>query len=195
VLVRGTALGWNPVKTARAMRDEVNVTLEHAILIGRTEQMRVYRETGRQQYIESRVVEGYRRVAAKSIRTCMACLIADGEFFPSSVPFEEHPNGRCTALPVVIGAPPVVYETGEQWFQRQNAATQRKMMGPGRYEAWQEGRFALADLVTVRQNDTWETACRSRRCGRWQPGQRGVCDARRCRCFRRHLHHLRRQSR
>lgn len=155
VLVRGTALGWHPTKIARAMRDEVNVTLERALLIARSEEMRVYREASRQQYIESQVVEGYRRVAAKSIRTCMACLMADGQWYPLSVPFEEHPNGRCTSIPAVHGAPPVVYEKGEEWFLRQDAATQRTMMGPGRYEAWQEGRFALAELVTVRHNDTW----------------------------------------
>lgn len=155
VLVRGTALGWNPIRTARAMRDAVNVTLDRAFLIGRTEQMRVYREGSRQQYIESRVVSGYIRVASKSIRTCLACLMADGQFYPLSVAFEEHPAGRCSSVPVVYGAPRINYETGEQWFMRQDEATQRKMMGPGRYEAWQEGRFALPDLVSVRYDNTW----------------------------------------
>ncbi len=89
------------------------------------------------------------------VHNCMACLMADGQFYELSVPFEEHPAGRCSSAPAVRGAPPLVYETGEQWFMRQDAVTQRKMMGPGRYAAWQEGRFALPDLVTVRQDDRW----------------------------------------
>jgi hypothetical protein len=137
------------------MRDAVNVTLDRAITIARTETARVYRETSRQQYIRSRVVEGYIRVAAKSVRTCMACLMADGTFYPLDVPFEEHVNGRCTSVPQVKGAPPIVYETGAQWFARQDAATQRQMMGPGRYEAWQHGQFQLADLVMRVESDVW----------------------------------------
>lgn len=154
-LVCGTGLGWHPERIARAMREVVNVTLDKAIVIGRTEELRVYREASRQQYIESGIVEGYRRVAARSTRTCLACLMADGVFYLLSEPFDEHPNGRCTSIPVVRGAPQVVYESGEQWFMRQDEATQRGMMGPGRYEAWQEGRFRLQDLISVRHSHDW----------------------------------------
>lgn len=154
-LVRGTALGWSPDRIARAMRDAVDVGLERAIVIARSETGRVYRESSRQSYIKSNVVDEYMRIASKSSRTCMACLLSDGVRVPVTVPFEEHVQGRCTACPIVRGAPPIIFETGPQWFMRQDAATQRAMMGPGRYTAWQAGKFKLPDLVTVHHDDVW----------------------------------------
>lgn len=154
-LVRGTALGWSPDRIARAMRAAVDVGLERALVISRTEVARVYRESSRQSYIKSNVCNGYRRIASKSARTCMACIMSDGQFYELTVPFEEHVQGRCTSVPVVRNAAPIVFETGPQWFMRQDAATQRAMMGPGRFNAWQAGKFKLPDLVTVHHDDVW----------------------------------------
>ena len=154
-LVRGVALGWHPSKTARAMRDGANIAYNRAILIARSEQLRIYRESSRQQYEASGVIAGYRRVAAKSIRTCIGCLFSDGQFYELSVPFEEHPDGRCQAVPMLKRTQAYGVETGEQWFRRQDAATQRAMMGPGRYTAWRAGRFDLADTVQRRDDPTW----------------------------------------
>lgn len=154
-LMRGIALGWHPTKTAQAMMEGAGLAYERSVLIARTEQMRVYRETTRRQYVASDVVEGYRRVSAKSARTCIACLMADGRFYELDVPFEEHPAGRCVAIPVLRRSDGVSWETGETWFRRQDAATQRQILGPGRYEAWQSGRFDLDATVTRRENATW----------------------------------------
>lgn len=154
-LVRGVALGWHPSKTARAMRQAANVSLERAIVIARTESLRVYRESSRQSYQRSGLVSGYLRIAAKSTRTCVACLFSDGQFYPLSVPFEEHVQGRCQAIPRVRGASPIEFEKGPAWFARQDDATQRAMLGPGRYDAWQAGKFDLSDVVARVENDTW----------------------------------------
>ena len=154
-LVRGVALGWHPSRTAQAMRQAANVPLERAIVIARTESLRVYREASRQSYQRSGLVSGYMRIAAKSVRTCMACLLSDGQFYPLDVPFEEHVQGRCQAIPRVKGAAPIEFERGPQWFARQDAATQRAMLGAGRFDAWQSGKFDLSDVVARVENDTW----------------------------------------
>ena len=146
-LMRGIALGWHPTKTARAMMEGTGLAYERSVLIARTEQMRVYRETTRRQYAASGVVEGYRRVAAKSARTCIACLMADGRFYELDVPFEEHPAGRCVAVPALRRSDGVSWATGETWFRRQDARRSADS-GPGRYEAWQSGRFDLGETVT-----------------------------------------------
>ena len=45
--------------------------------------------------------------------------------------------------------------TGKQWFLEQSAATQRAMLGPGRYALWQRGAFHFEDLATVQSGGVW----------------------------------------
>lgn len=154
-LLKGVTLGWNPNKTARAMKDGMANGLNRALNIARTEQIRVYREASRQQYELSGVVSGFKRLAARNTRTCLACLMADGEVYQLREQLRDHPSGRCTMVPNVIGVRSPKWQSGRKWFMEQDEETQRSMMGPGRYDAWKEGQFKLQDLVTVRQNATW----------------------------------------
>jgi SPP1 gp7 family putative phage head morphogenesis protein len=155
-LVEGTALGWNPRETARIVRrDGLSAGLQHVLLVARDQQNRAYRTASLQQYRQSGVVTGYRRLAAKNDRTCAACLALDGREYPTDELMPLHPQDRCTMVPTVRGLPPVQYETGEAWFTRQPEAVQREILGPGRYEAWQAGRFAFEELASVRENDVW----------------------------------------
>lgn len=62
---------------------------------------------------------------------------------------------NCTMLPLIPGLDPIPTESGEAWFNRQSAETQKQMMGPGKYAAWQAGKFKFSQLVTVRPNATW----------------------------------------
>jgi SPP1 gp7 family putative phage head morphogenesis protein len=155
-LIRGVALGLNPREIARrAMRQGLATSYTRMMLIARTEVIRVARQTTQDNYRHSRVVRGYRRVAAKSIRTCIACLALDGREYPLSVQFEEHPAGRCTMIPILIRGEPVEFLTGPEWFAQQPTATQRSMMGPGRWELWRDGRIGWDDLVTIHENERW----------------------------------------
>ncbi len=154
-LVRGTALGWNPRKTAREMRDGLASGLNRVLCIARTEQLRAYREASRAEYAASGVVKGYRRLAAHDSRTCVACLLLDGQFSTLDTALDDHPNGRCAMVPVVDGMPDVTWQTGREWLEGQDAETQRAIMGPERWQAWREGRLELGDLVGTQQNDTW----------------------------------------
>lgn len=158
-LVRAVALGKNPMDTARAMRDGFGVGYSRAINIARTEQLRAYRTAAVQEYKASGVVKGYKRLSARDTRVCLACLMADdGTVYDLDVVFEEHPQGRCTTVPVVAGLPVVEWQNGQSWFMTQSAENQRAMMGPGVYDAWQSGSFDLADLVKRVENDTWGTS-------------------------------------
>lgn len=155
-MVKGVALGKGPVAIARAVvRQGLSRSLDRMIVTNRTETLRVYRQATLDSYRESGIVVAYMRIAAKSARTCVGCLFADGRTYPLSVPFEEHVQGRCTAVPVVSGAPMPTWKTGADWFVEQPAATQREMLGPGRYDAWKANKFALHELVKVREDATW----------------------------------------
>lgn len=161
-LIRATALGQNPQVTARAMvRQGLSQSLNRMMTTARTEQMRVYRESSRMAYQASGVVSAYRRLATRDSRTCAGCLMSDGEAYALDEPMAEHAQGRCTLLPAVDGLPPVQWEAGPDWFRRQAPATQRSILGTGRFAAWQEGRFDLDALVTVRRNATWGDSVQS----------------------------------
>lgn len=155
-LIRSTALGLNPRDTARRMADGTTRTLNRMLVIARTEQLRVYRETSRLQYQQSGVVSGYRRIATRDSRTCAGCLAADGREYGLNEEFAAHPQCRCALLPIVIGMPPPeMAETTRQWFERQSPETQREILGPGRYDLWRSGQAAFDDFAAVRHNPVW----------------------------------------
>lgn len=161
-LIQATAQGQNPQVTARAMvRQGLSQSLNSMMVTARTEQLRVFRESSRMAYQASGVVSGYRRLATKDGRTCSGCLMADGEFYELDEPLREHPQGRCTPLPIVEGMPPVQWERGPDWFRRQSPDVQRSILGKGRFEAWQDGKFDLDQLATVRQNAIWGDSIQS----------------------------------
>lgn len=155
-LITGTALGLNPREIARrAMRQGLGTSLTRMLAISRTEVVRVARQTTQDNYRNSKVVRKYRRVASKSRRTCVACLALDGQEYSLDVPFEEHVNGRCTMIPVLIRGEPVRFQTGREWFEQQPQAVQRQMMGKGRWEMWRDGQVSWNDLITIHENERW----------------------------------------
>jgi hypothetical protein len=155
-LIYGTAAGWNPRKTARAIINEgLAQGLNHILLVARDQQVRNYREASRQQYLKSGVVQQYRRLAARQSRSCLACLALDGTIQDVAELMALHPQDRCSIIPLVPGFDPIPTESGEAWFNRQPAEVQRRMMGPGRYNAWKAGKFKFNQLATIKPNATW----------------------------------------
>lgn len=136
----------------RTIKDTLAKGLEQAISITRMEQGYIHREFTRRVYQASGVVAGYYRLAKKDNRTCMACLADDGTFYPIDQPMPEHPKGRCSQVPAVIGFTKPRWQTGGDWFETLAESTQRDMMGNGRYQAWKDGQFNLRDLAVVRQS-------------------------------------------
>ena len=155
-LIKAITMGLGTRETARAMAKGFGIGLDRALNIARTEQLRAYRESNRATYQRSGLVSGYKRLSARDRRVCAACLFADnGKIYDLDYSYEEHPQGRCTLVPVVIGMPVIQWQSGEAWFVAQNESVQSSILGPGRYEAWQAGEFELADVVKRRENKTW----------------------------------------
>lgn len=154
-LVDGTALGRNPRDVARRMADDLVGGLQKALVIARSEPMRVYREASRQQYAASGVVLGQKRLTAHDARVCAACIADEGTVYPLGEPLTDHPQGRCTPVPVVQGMPEVEWLAGEAWFRQQPPETQVSILGEGRLAAWENGEFGFSDLVTRTRDATW----------------------------------------
>lgn len=154
-LLEGTARGLGVNQIAKDMAQRMGLGLERITLIARTEQMRAWRTSTARQYRESGVVLYSKRLCAKSPRTCMACLAADGEIIPLDEVLSDHPRGRCTTVPVVKNAKEIVWESGIEWFNKQSVSVQKEMLGPGMYDLWQRKQFNLKDLGGVTINKIW----------------------------------------
>ena len=153
-LVKNTALGINPRETALSMRDDLAGGLQKGLVIARTEQLRVYRQANQQQYEESGVVTGHRRICDHSDRTCLACLADEGHLYPVTEPIFDHTNGRCSSIPQISGMPELQFQTGEEWLDTLDEDEQRKIMGNARYEAWKDGT-PFKEFVTFSEHPTW----------------------------------------
>lgn len=158
-LIKGTALGWNPRKTAEAMEEGLDDGLERCLKIARTEQLRAYRVASLERYRETGFVVGYRRLAAKQERTCIACLLQDGEFFPLDVEFEDHVNGRCAMVPVIKGHEDDAtgVTSGQEWFEGLDDEAQQRIMGREKWQDWKDGEFELDELVKRTESPVWGT--------------------------------------
>ena len=154
-LVRGTARGQNPRETAREMRDSLTGGLQKALVIARTEQMRVYRQAGLDQYKASGVVEGQKRLTAHDGRVCIACLADDGARYSLDQVIPDHPQGRCTGVPIVKGMDEITWLMGEEWFIRQSAEDQLSIMGPARLDAWRYEQVKFKQMGARTFDSTW----------------------------------------
>ena len=55
----------------------------------------------------------------------------------------------------IVGEPIVQPDAGISWFMSLGEAQQKAMMGPGKYEAWKEGKFDLSDLTSVYNDEVY----------------------------------------
>jgi len=152
-LVNGIARGLGPATTARNMADGMGMGLERAVLIARTETNRAYRAASTEQYRQSGVVTGYMRLVKKET-ACMACLMLDGQKLELESDLEDHPGGKCTAIPIIPGVN-IKWETGPQWFNKLPPEQQSAKMGSEKFALWQDGQFKLSDLARVKHSDVW----------------------------------------
>lgn len=153
-LIRGVALGQNPIKVAADMRDALGVGLDRAFLIARTEELRAFRTAAQDTYREAGVTQ-YRRLATMDDRTCIGCLAADGTIQDNDEPMDEHVSGRCTMVPIVPGAEDPTWPSSEDWFKAQDRETQERIMGPGRLEAYESGAASWSDMFMRTDDATW----------------------------------------
>jgi SPP1 gp7 family putative phage head morphogenesis protein len=100
-------------------------------------------------------VEHWQWIASKSSRTCLACLALDGQIFPITKPFPQHPNCRCTFLLFPPDYTPPAYQTGAAWFDEQPDEVKATMMPKDALAAYQRGEVTLQDFVGVKKSKAW----------------------------------------
>lgn len=155
-LINGLGKGEGALQIARAMSEGMGLGLDRSVLIARTETNRAYRSASVEQYRESGVVSGFYRLVNKST-ACLACLVLDGEEFDLASEFEDHPNGNCTCVPKIREVDAPTWEKGPDWFASQDPAKQLSILGPERFQLYQDGT-PLSDFVTHSHSDVWGDA-------------------------------------
>lgn len=153
-IVDGVALGRAPEVVAQDAAGGLGIPLDRAFLVARTEEMRAYRTGSQMQYAAAGITE-YRRLATLDEATCIGCLAADGEIMDNADAFDSHPACRCTSVPIVPEATMPEWQSSEDWFNQQDAATQEGIMGPGRLDAYESGAAQWSDLWTKTDDPVW----------------------------------------
>jgi hypothetical protein len=156
--VEGIALGYNPRKVAGIIEQELGQGLDWCLRTARTAQLYAYREGTRAAYLANpEIVTGWEWLATKDERTCMSCIAMDGTIHKADERLNDHHNGRCAMLPLVVdyadlglnvprrSAEP--RQTASQWFAEQDEMMQKGMMGEAKWEAWKGGKFKLQDVT------------------------------------------------
>lgn len=158
-LINGIARGLGSVATARSMADGLGMGLDRALLIARTENSRAYRTASVEQYRQSGVTRGFKRLVKKGT-ACLGCLFRDGETFSIASQLDDHPNGKCMAIPLVEGVNDPKWEKGTDWFKNLPPERQREILGDKRYGMWKAGTISLDDMSGKTHSNVWGDAPR-----------------------------------
>jgi len=169
-LVRGIASGANPRQTAARMIKNAeagfNGGLSRALNIARTETLDAHRAAAAvSQKANADVLAGWIWLTSLSGRTCPACLGMSGTEHPLTEPGPQgHQSCRCSRMPktktwrelgIDLDEPKSVMPDAGEWFAQQDAATQKQILGPGRYAAWKRGDYPMDKWAVRRQNPDW----------------------------------------
>jgi hypothetical protein len=157
-LIEGVGLGYGPVKLASRITDALGLGLTDALRMTRTVQLYSYREAARATFVaNSDVVEGWYWYAELDGETCASCWAEHGTFHDNDEVLDDHYNGRCAMIPAVIGQDNPVDQSGEDAFGQLSPDKQQEILGPGKYDAWQAGKFEFSALSSQHEDEIYGT--------------------------------------
>lgn len=169
-LVAGVAEGLNPRETARRImrnvQDQFNLSLNRSLVITRTEQLDAYRNAAAKTMVRHEdVLAGWQWVSALTKRSCPSCIAMHGTIHSLDEPGPlDHPCGRCSRLPITrswralgfdIDEPQDALPDKHAFWDGLSDADKKDVLGPRRYEAYQQGRYPMEDWPQRRENPGW----------------------------------------
>lgn len=95
-----------------------------------------------------------------AVHNCAVCWAMHGSVHPLDELFGSHANCRCSNPPLPHTSSPELapaIPTGEQRFAGLDDATQRRILGPGKWDLYRAGELKLADLVGTGTAGPWGT--------------------------------------
>jgi len=179
VLTQGVVLGHGPDKLARSVAQSLGTEAKRVSTFIRTETISAARAGNIDAYrANPDVVSAWVWNAAWD--ACMVCQGMNGLAYPVSQPMRSHPNCRCSADPYTgppldattlnAGAGPwkpmnvrsadelsrgaTPFNTGTR-FARLPTADQRRILGPTRWHAWNDGQLDLRAIPRPTSHPVW----------------------------------------
>lgn len=178
-LITGLSLGDNPRVVADSVMSALGVSRNRALVISRDQLIKSYRSANLETYrANSDVCDGWIWVCAMSSRSCVGCIMMNGEEFPLDEELDDHTCGRCARAPKTkswgdilgnfgidgsdIEENPPEYQSGEDWFNQQSEETQRSVLGNKAYELWADDSndISLSDFVGRSSDPEWGNSIR-----------------------------------
>ena len=90
--------------------------------------------------------------------SCIACIMMHGTVHAADEELDDHPRGHCEQEWLTADSPDI--QSGQDWFDAQDAATQEAALGShAAYDLYQSGT-PLSDFVGYSHSTTWGTAIR-----------------------------------
>lgn len=169
-LIRGIALGDNPIEAAKLMlnrvEDAFNGGRNRALVIARTEMLDAHRAAGRaQDRALAEVLQGWQWVAQLDTRTCPSCWAMHGTVHDlDEAGPDDHQQGRCAGVPLTkswkdlgfdIPEPASLLPDSRAVFDDLTQEQRLAVMGRQRLELIDSGKVAWTDLAVKRQTDGW----------------------------------------
>ena len=155
-IVEGVGLGRNPKVIARDITRAFGIGLTNSLRTMRTVQLWSYREANRASYLANDdVVRGWVWYADIA-KACPACLAMHGTEHTNDEVLDDHYNGGCAAIPLVIGAKNTI-PSGESVFSKLSEAEQKQRLGEEKWNAWKDGLFSFNELATEHDDEVYGT--------------------------------------
>lgn len=170
LLIRGIAVGDNPVEVARLIigrvGDAFNGGMARAVNVARTEMLDAHRAAARAQDLANRdLVAGWQWVASLTPRTCESCWAMHGTEHPVDEPGPiDHQQGRCARVPLTkswrdlgidMPEPPSPVPDALSTFRAMSRDDQVAVLGQAKLDLLDSGRITWSDLATRRSTVGW----------------------------------------
>jgi hypothetical protein len=154
-ILMGMASGWSPNRLAETIAMTVkDLPLSQASTMMRTLQLSSYRQASFiYDQTNADIIQYRQRIGTLDGRICMACLALHGTMLAPNETVNDHHNGRCMSIAVIIPSITPRVVTGEEYWQGLSDADKRELAGAGAYEAISSGRAQLRDFVQTYEDD------------------------------------------
>jgi hypothetical protein len=126
-----------------------------SIAIAATELFRMFNDGLMSNYqVNRHVIIGWTWQCRLSERSCIACVALHGTIHKLTETFEDHVHGECMQL--AYWSSQELGQSGTDWFNEQDEATQRKILGTDiAYATWKSGT-PLQDFIGIRHDPGYE---------------------------------------
>lgn len=161
-LIDGLARGIHPTTLAAELAGKVDVAGTRLLTTTRSQILGAYRGAALASYQANEdVLSGWTWLSALS-GSCAACVHLHGKEFALSERFMPvHLRCRCTAIPNVRDADPIIAsDAGDEWFAKQDASYQDRILHGTGGAAYRSGELSLADFTELHRDQRWGNSYR-----------------------------------